>query len=78
MYEDDLNDCVGIPIRSIDRTNTDPKYLSSLIVEKIEKNNDFPYKLICSYDILDNIFEVGQFMDSKDVCLYELKSVNAG
>ena len=71
-----LNDCVGIAIHSLDRTNTDPKYLPCLIVEKIEKNN-FLYKLICQYGILDNTFEVGQFVYLKDVCPYELKNVKA-
>ena len=86
MYEDGLNDtannynmndCVGIAIHSVDRTNTDPKYLPCLIVEKIEKNNNFLYELICQYGILDNTFEVGQFVDLKDVCPYELKNVKA-
>ena len=52
MYEDglndavnnhNLNDCVGIAIHSVDRTNTDPKYLPCLIVEKIEKKTIISY-----------------------------------
>ena len=33
--------------------------------------------MICQYGILDNTFEVGQFVDLKDVCPYELKKVKA-
>ena len=32
-----INDCVGIEIHSVDRTNTDPKYLPCRIIEKTEK-----------------------------------------
>jgi hypothetical protein len=38
-----INDCVGIAIHTVDRTNTDPKYLPCLIIEKYEKNNVFFY-----------------------------------
>ncbi|CAF2633012.1 unnamed protein product [Rotaria sp. Silwood2] len=43
-----INDCVGIAIHTVDRTNTDPKYLPCLIIEKNEKNNVSLYKLILS------------------------------
>jgi hypothetical protein len=36
-----LNDCVRIVINEIGRTTIDPKYLSCLIVDKIEKTNIF-------------------------------------
>ncbi|CAF1429135.1 unnamed protein product [Rotaria sordida] len=71
-----VNDCVGIHIHSVDRTNTDPKYLPCLIVEKTQKNNIISYKLICQYGALQNTFEIGQLFDLKDACPYELKNVD--
>ena len=48
-----MNDCVDIAIRMVDRTNIDPKHLSCLIIEKNEKKNStFLCKSICQYDIL--------------------------
>ncbi|CAF2910916.1 unnamed protein product, partial [Rotaria sp. Silwood2] len=73
-----LNDCVGIAIHPVDRTNTDPKYLPCLIIEKTEKNNLFLYKLTCQYGVLENIFEVGQFVNLKDACPDELKQIDVG
>jgi transposase InsO family protein len=72
-----LNDCVGISIHSVDRTNTDPKYLPCLVVDKFEKNNIFLYKLICQYGALENTFEVGQLVDLKAACPDELKHIDA-
>ncbi|CAF1079003.1 unnamed protein product [Rotaria sp. Silwood1] len=71
-----INDCVGIAIHTVDRTNTDPKYLPCLIIEKNEKNNISLYKLICQYGILQNTFEAGQFMNLKDACPNELKQID--
>ncbi|CAF1680811.1 unnamed protein product [Rotaria magnacalcarata] len=72
----DLNDCVGIEIHSVDRTNTDPKYLPCIIVEKYERNNILLFKLICQYGSLNNTFEAGQLMNPKDACPHDLKLVN--
>jgi hypothetical protein len=64
-----LNDCV--------RTNTDPKYLSCLIVDKIEKTNTFLYKLICQYGALENKFsEVRLFVNLKHARPNELKQID--
>jgi hypothetical protein len=71
-----LNDCVGIAMHPVDRTNTDPKYLPCLIIEKTEKNNLFLYKLTCQYGVLENTFEVGQFVNLKDACPNELKQID--
>ncbi|CAF1541598.1 unnamed protein product [Rotaria sp. Silwood1] len=68
-----INDCVGIAIHTVDKTNTDPKHLPCLIIEKNEKNNVSLYKLICQYGISQNTFEAGQFMNLKDACSNELK-----
>ncbi len=85
LYEESLNvmsnnynlkDCVGIEIHSVDRTNTDPKYLRCIIVEKFEKNKIFLFKLVCQYGVLTNTFEAGQFVNLKDACSNELKHVN--
>ncbi|CAF1424404.1 unnamed protein product [Rotaria sordida] len=85
LYEDSLkimpnnynvNDCVGIEIHSVDRTNTDPKYLPCVIVEKLEQNNIFSFKLICQYGVLTNTFEASQFLNLKDACPTELKNLD--
>ncbi|CAF1401169.1 unnamed protein product [Adineta steineri] len=44
----ELNDCVNIEIHSVDGTNTDPKYLPCIIIEKYERNNILLFKLIWS------------------------------
>ncbi|CAF2691319.1 unnamed protein product [Rotaria sp. Silwood2] len=72
-----INDCVGLEIHPVDRTNTDPKYLPCRIVEKTAKNNVFLYKLICQYGVLQKSFEVGQFVNLNDACPDELKKINA-
>ena len=36
----------------------------------------FLYKLICQYDILQNRFKAGQFMNLKDACPNELKQID--
>ncbi len=56
-------------------TNTDPKYLPCIIVEKFEKNKIVLFKLICQYGILINTFEAGQFVNLKDACSEELKRI---
>ncbi len=84
LYEDSLklmsnnyclNDCVGIEIHAVDRTNTDPKYLPCIIIDKFEKNNVSLFKLVCQYGVLTNVFEVNQFVNLKDACPDELKHV---
>ncbi|CAF1474051.1 unnamed protein product [Adineta steineri] len=57
----ELNDCVDIEIHSVDETNTDPKYLPCIIVEKYERNNILLFKLIWSI---------------QDACSNDLKLVN--
>ncbi|CAF5190369.1 unnamed protein product, partial [Rotaria sp. Silwood1] len=70
-----INDCVGIEIHAVDRTNTDPKYLTCRIIEKKENDNGFLYKLICQYGVLQNTFEVGQLVNLNDACPDELKKI---
>ncbi|CAF4445361.1 unnamed protein product [Rotaria sp. Silwood2] len=70
-----LNDCVGIPIHTVDRTNTDPKYLPCLIFEKIEKDNNVLYKLVCPYGKLENTFSAEDIIDLKSACPEELKQL---
>jgi hypothetical protein len=36
----------------------------------------FLYKLICRYGVLENTFEVGQFVNLKDACPNELKQID--
>jgi len=38
--------------------------------------NSFLYKLICQYGVLENTFEVEQFMNLKDACPNELKQID--
>ena len=73
-----INDCVGIEIHSVDRTDTDPKYLPCRIIEKTEKNNTFLYKLLYEYGVLQNTLDVGQFMNLNDAYPNELKQIDAG
>ncbi|CAF0866126.1 unnamed protein product [Didymodactylos carnosus] len=70
-----LNDCVGVPIHTVDRTNTDAKYLPCLIVEKIEKDKNLMYKLACQYGKLENTFTIEHFVDLKSACPEELKQL---
>ncbi|CAF1467466.1 unnamed protein product [Didymodactylos carnosus] len=70
-----LNDCVGVPTHTVDRTNTDAKYLPCLIVEKVEKDKTVVYKLACQYGKLENTFTIEHFVDLKSACPEELKQL---
>ncbi|CAF4463262.1 unnamed protein product [Rotaria sp. Silwood2] len=70
-----VNDCVGVPIHPVDRTNTDAKYLPCLIVEKIKKDKNIMYKLVCQYGKLENTFAIEHLVDLKSACPQELKQL---
>ena len=85
LHQDNLNmiannfrisDCVGIEIYSVDRTDNDPKYLPCNIIEKTEKNNTFLYKLLCEYDVLQDTFDTGQFVNLNDAYPNELRQID--
>ncbi len=60
-----LHDCVGVKIHPVDRTNTDAKTLSCLIIEKIEKDKRAKFELVCRYGKLDGYYPTEQLMNSK-------------
>jgi hypothetical protein len=74
----DLNDCVGVKIHPVDRTNTDAKLLPCLIVEKIEEYDKVTFKLACQYSKLENLYSVEHLVDLKMACPEELKQVVIG
>ncbi|CAF0887681.1 unnamed protein product [Didymodactylos carnosus] len=71
-----LNDCVGVQIHTVDRTNTDAKLLPCLILERNKKNDDLVFKLVCQYGKLQNAFSVENIIDLKSACPQELKQLN--
>ncbi|CAF4583990.1 unnamed protein product, partial [Didymodactylos carnosus] len=72
----DVNDCVGVQIHTVDRTNTDAKLLPCLIPEKNRKNDDLVFKLVCQYAKLQNAFSVENLVDLKSAYPQELKQLN--
>ncbi|CAF1488215.1 unnamed protein product, partial [Didymodactylos carnosus] len=72
----DVNDCVGVQIHTIDRTNTDAKLLPCLILEKNRKNDDLVFKLVCQYGKLQSAFSVEILVDLKSACPQELKQLS--
>lgn len=70
-----LNDCVGIKIHTVDRTNTDAKLLPCLIVDKIEKDKQIMFKLACQYGKLENTYTVEHLVDLKMAYPEELKQI---
>jgi hypothetical protein len=46
------------------------------VLQKLKKNDRFLYRLICQYGVLENAFEVGQFVNLKDACSNELKQMD--
>ncbi|CAF0953530.1 unnamed protein product [Rotaria sordida] len=70
-----LNDCVGVKINTVDRTNTDAKLLPCLIIEKIEKDEKITFKLACQYGKLENTYSVEHLIDLKMACPKELKQI---
>ena len=70
-----LNDCVGVKIHSVDRTNTDAKVLPCLIIEQIEKNDQISFKLACQYGKLDSTYSIEQLVDLKMACPEDLQRI---
>ena len=70
-----LYGCVGVKIHSIDRTNTDVKSLSCLIIEKIENDEQVKFKLACKYGKLDNLCSLEHLIDLRMACPKELKHI---
>ncbi|CAF1363369.1 unnamed protein product [Adineta steineri] len=70
-----LNDCVGVKIHTVDRTNTDANVLPCLIIEKIVKDNTIIFKLACEYGKLVNTYSVEQLVDLKLVYPDKLKQL---
>lgn len=70
-----LNDCVGVKIHNVDRTNTDAKILPCLIIEKIENDDQVTFRLACQYGKLDNFYSIEHLIDLKMACPDELKHI---
>jgi hypothetical protein len=70
-----LNDCVGVKIHTVDRTNTDAKLLPCLIVEKIEQDKQITFKLACQYGKLESTYPIEHLVDLKMACPEELKQI---
>ncbi len=73
-----LNDCVGVRIHSVDRTNTDAKLLPCLIIEKFETDGKITFKLACQYGKLENTYSVEELVDLTMACPEELKQIGIG
>ncbi|CAF1591210.1 unnamed protein product, partial [Didymodactylos carnosus] len=58
-----LRDCVGIPIHSVDRTNTDAKLLPCLIIAKEKKGDDVGFRLACQCGEIQNWYTVESLVD---------------
>ncbi|CAF1373824.1 unnamed protein product [Didymodactylos carnosus] len=71
-----VNDCVGVRIDTADRTNTDPKLLPCLIVEKSSKDGTGVFRLSCQYGKLLNLFSVQDLVDLKSSCPQELRQTD--
>ncbi|CAF4599169.1 unnamed protein product [Rotaria magnacalcarata] len=70
-----LNDCVGLQIHTVDRTNTDAKLLPCLIIEKLEKDGKITFKLACEYGKLEIPYSIEHVVDLKMVCPEALKHI---
>ncbi|CAF1366379.1 unnamed protein product, partial [Didymodactylos carnosus] len=71
-----VNDCVGVRIDTVDRTNTDPKLLPCLIVAKSSKDGTGVFRLACQYGKLLNLFPVQDLVDLKSSCPQELRQTD--
>ncbi|CAF1564081.1 unnamed protein product [Didymodactylos carnosus] len=63
-----LRDCVGIPIHSVDRTNTDAKLLPCLIIAKEKKGDDVGFRLACQFGEMQNWYTVESLVDLRSSC----------
>ena len=70
-----VNDCIGIRIHTVDRTNTDTKLLPCLIVEKPVQDNIPTFKLVCQYGKLENTYLLEHLVDLKMACPQKLKQI---
>ncbi|CAF3556660.1 unnamed protein product [Rotaria socialis] len=70
-----LNDCVGLQIHTVDRTNTDAKLLPCLIIEKLEKDGKITFILACEYGKLKIPYSIEHVVDLKMACPEALKHI---
>ncbi|CAF1445148.1 unnamed protein product [Didymodactylos carnosus] len=71
-----INDCVGVSINTVDRTNTDAKLLPCLIISKEKKNDDITFRLACKFGKLQNSYTVESLIDLKEACPADLKTID--
>ncbi|CAF1155664.1 unnamed protein product [Didymodactylos carnosus] len=71
-----INDCVGVSINTVDRTNTDAKLLPCLIISKEKKNDDITFRLACKFGKLQNSYTVESLIDLKEACPADLKAID--
>ncbi|CAF4566871.1 unnamed protein product, partial [Didymodactylos carnosus] len=73
-----INDCVEVQIHTAGRTNTDPKLLPCIVIEKNKKGDSTVFKLARQYGVLQNSFSVDHFVELKSSCPQVLKELNIG